>query len=64
MAEYCIDCFNKINRLNLSKKDVLCDVDLCEGCGEIKECVIVIKRPSLIKAWYKFIKKQINRNKQ
>jgi len=45
MAEYCIDCFNKyLSEKKVSKKDVITSYDLCEGCGEWKKCVIVIKK--------------------
>lgn len=40
MAEYCKDCFKKWNpnvdehRLRMSR-----EVELCEGCGQLKPCV-------------------------
>lgn len=44
MAEFCLDCMNKyaVDK-KLTKKDVIMDIDLCEGCGEYRSCVIVIK---------------------
>lgn len=48
MAEYCKDCFKKWNpdvdehRLVMSR-----EVELCEGCGQLKPCVERVKRPSI-----------------
>ncbi len=47
MAEFCLDCMNKymiykVNKLRIG--DVVTDIDFCEGCGEMKACVIKIKR--------------------
>ncbi len=45
MAEFCLDCWNKIMESeDNEKKYVLSkDLDLCEGCGEWKR-VIVMER--------------------
>ena len=40
MAEFCLECFNKYSKEKLAENDVIMDIDLCEGCGEIKPCVI------------------------
>ena len=42
MAEFCLDCFNKRNDTNYTKKDFIIskDLGLCEGCGELKQVVI------------------------
>ncbi len=44
MAEFCLECLNKMNQMNLSEKDVVLsdDLDLCESCGEMKYVVINI----------------------
>lgn len=45
MAEFCLDCFNKyISKKKITEKDVIMDYDLCEECGEWKQCVITIKK--------------------
>ena len=53
MAEFCLDCWNKLNNENntiysctLSDPD---DLDLCEECGEYKQIFISYKRPSFFK---------------
>lgn len=43
MAEFCLECFNKLNGTNYSKEDVILSTDLCEGCGEVKPCVVGFK---------------------
>lgn len=56
MAEFCLDCYNQyVSDKKLTEEDVILDIDLCEGCGEIKPCVIREKKKTL---WWK-IKKQI-----
>ncbi len=42
MAEYCVDCWNKINNEKVSRHKYLTtiEVNLCEGCGEYKRTVI------------------------
>ena len=44
MAEFCLECFNKINNANLKKRDVTLSKypTLCEECGEIKPVIIRI----------------------
>lgn len=47
MAEFCLDCLNKYlmeKNSQLTKEDVTMDMDLCEGCGKWKPCVIKIKK--------------------
>lgn len=43
MAEFCLDCLNKLEGKHYSELDVWVDyseLDLCEGCGQIKPCVV------------------------
>lgn len=46
MAEFCLDCLNKINGTNYdeSKYIISDDLDLCEGCGEWKPVVVAVRR--------------------
>ena len=44
MAEFCLDCFNKLNDTKLTSKEVILEDDICEGCSEIKPCVMTIKK--------------------
>lgn len=45
MAEYCLECWNKLNGFQKTERDsILSDeYDLCEGCGRLC-CVIVRER--------------------
>lgn len=43
MAEFCLDCFNRMNRTDYRESDVELDEDFCEGCGTWKPCVIFVK---------------------
>ena len=42
MAEFCLDCWNKMNHTLLTQEDVILseDLDLCEECAEIKAVII------------------------
>lgn len=54
MSEFCLDCVNKHfmdNGNELLIKDVVTEVDLCEGCGQIKPCVIKVRRMSRYKLY-------------
>lgn len=43
MAEFCLDCWNKINETNDSKWRYVCseEYELCEECGEYRQVIIV-----------------------
>ncbi len=45
MAEFCLDCQNKLDRTHLTEADVILDYDLCEGCGQYAPCVIRYRTP-------------------
>ena len=53
MAEFCLDCFNKINETNYEEKNIILSdyLDLCEECGEWKRVVICSRRTYYL---YKF----------
>ncbi len=42
MAEFCLDCLNKINGTNYDKSCfvLLKDLELCEECGQWKQVVV------------------------
>jgi hypothetical protein len=44
MAEFCLSCYNKLFDKNLTEKDVKLSPDICEGCGETKDTVVIIKK--------------------
>ncbi len=43
MAEFCLDCFNEEFDEKLTKRDVILSEGLCEGCGQLKPCVVSIR---------------------
>ncbi len=66
MAEFCVDCWNELNDSNNSEKDFILSehLDLCEGCGELKNVIIKEREftfSEMLKHVSKFIKKKINR---
>lgn len=40
MAEFCLDCWNRIHGTRFAPRDVKTDLDLCEGCGQQKPVVV------------------------
>lgn len=48
MAEFCLNCFNEMNDREYKLSDVTIDyscLDLCEGCGEYKYCIMTLDKP-------------------
>ncbi len=57
MAEFCLDCFNKLNHTHYTEREVRLEEGLCEGCGEIKPCIVDLRpKPLLWKLIDKFKK--------
>ena len=63
MAEFCKDCFirdfkpsrREIKRIVVSDPD---DLDICEGCGQLKRVVVTVRRPLFV-AKFEKIKNKI-----
>ena len=54
MAEYCLDCFNQINKANYKEKDLWVDyeeLEICERCGAYKPCVMALYKKAVIERW-------------
>lgn len=51
MAEFCLDCWNEINETNDATEKYIFtkDLDLCEGCGKLKNTIIIER-----KYWYMY----------
>ncbi len=49
LAEFCLECLNKISRTNYTEKDFIIskDLDFCEECCEYKHVVVVSKKSSI-----------------
>ncbi len=50
MAEFCLDCWNKLNGTCDTEDDwvISKDLDLCEGCGQWKH---VVEKPRVFPRW-------------
>ena len=50
MAEFCLDCYNKLHHTNYTKWQVIQMYDFCDGCGKRKKTVLffwkdLLRRP-------------------
>ncbi len=48
MAEFCLKHYNEMFDENLTEEDVVLEMDFCEECGDIKPCVICLKRKTFV----------------
>ncbi len=57
MAEFCLDCWNRINESNDSEKKIVLskDLELCEGCGEWKPVIITLRKRYYMRKFKFFI---------
>ena len=48
VAEFCLKCFNEMfrerNKRDLTEKEVRLETDLCEGCGQVRPCVMEVRK--------------------
>ena len=53
MAEFCLDCWNKLSGSEYSPRCFRFsqELDLCEECGEWKPVIIRFKRRYLVAEW-------------
>ena len=51
MAEFCLTCWNKTQNIPLQEKNVVIskELDLCEGCGKMKQVIVCTKKGWLIR---------------
>ena len=66
MAEFCLDCWNKIMGTDdPPKKYILSrDLDLCEECGEWKPVIIRGKRRYLAAEWFRECREGLKQRKK
>ena len=57
MAEFCLECWNKLNNSHYSeKKYIISDyLDLCEGCGELKPVIVIERKACFMHKFRYFI---------
>ena len=51
MAEFCLKCFNELEGTNYTEAEVWVDyseLDICEGCGELRPCVVDLRPKPVI----------------
>ncbi len=50
MAEFCLDCWNKMNHTQDTERDwILSETpDLCEGCGQWKPAIVIPRERKLL----------------
>ncbi len=50
MAEFCLDCWNRINRKkeNSIKYVLSKETELCEGCREYKRVIVRVRKPFIL----------------
>ena len=46
MAEFCLDCWNKLNKTQFTEKEYVLskELDLCEECGQWKQVIVRVRR--------------------
>lgn len=46
MAEFCLDCWNKLNKTHYTEKEYVVsrELDLCEECGQWKPVIVRERR--------------------
>lgn len=46
MAEFCLDCWNRMNKTHCGERDYILSrgLDLCEGCGQWKRVIVIRRR--------------------
>jgi len=52
MAQFCLDCLNKLDGTKITEADVILLDDLCEECGKVVPCVVCYRSP-LAKIFWK-----------
>ncbi len=57
MAEFCLDCLNKLNGTKRTEDDVILQEDFCEECGKLVPCVVRYRLP-LEKSFWKLLNRK------
>ena len=53
MAEFCVDCWNKLNQQDKPERAYILsfDLELCEECGEWKQVVVAERMSYKLASW-------------
>ena len=57
MAEFCLECWNKLNGTNDNERKYIIskDLDLCEECGEWKPVIVMERKKFYLRKFRYFI---------
>ena len=63
MAEFCLDCWNKLNKSNFTEKDYVIsrEPDLCEECGQWKPVIVRARRFPTLYVLGSFLRSKLRR---
>lgn len=58
MAEFCLDCWNKLNKANYTERDFILskELDFCEECEKWRHVIVTVRRNKYIYDLMKIIK--------
>ena len=45
MAEFCLNCYNRLHGTHVTEQEVTTQWDLCEGCGQWRPVIASFRRP-------------------
>ncbi len=61
MAEFCLECFNRVHGTDYTEKEVWLDtseLDICEGCGRVLPCVVQLYPKPLLERFKDFLRRK------
>ncbi len=60
MAEFCLDCWNKIHGRHDTERELVLtrELDLCEGCGQWKRTVVTYRGSPLLYDFMRLIRRR------
>lgn len=46
MAEFCLDCWNRLNHTSYTERDFILseELELCEGCAKFKQIILAERK--------------------
>ena len=66
MAEFCLDCWNKLNKTQFTEKAYVLsrELDLCEECGEWKPVIVRVRRFPALYVIRTFVRAKMRRKEE
>ncbi|MBQ9980631.1 MAG: hypothetical protein IJP23_06195, partial [Oscillospiraceae bacterium] len=60
MAEFCVDCRNKLNGTDVPRGEYVLskELELCEGCGQMKNVVLAERAPMFFRGQFEKIRRR------